>query len=253
MTTNKNIVLTVNIDDPRHQFPPSLYAEYSINTWKSWCKKNNVDFKQIDVSVQQYDIAKWNKLCVFDVVEPHHEKIALVDCDTMIKWDAPNFFDSYDDEFCGVVDDGNIGWVKNSINIYKEFFPNQKLEPLEYINSGVMFFTKEHKILFDELKTFYDDNQDTLPDYWNKGGGTDQTIINYMLKKLDIKQKYLPHTWNLFGIHKKQMFGNNWQLQEDDTPFFIKYANIWHFTGFEIEQRTPVMRDVWETYGGKYE
>ena len=144
MTTNKNIVLTVNIDDPRHQFPPSLYAEYSINTWKSWCKKNNVDFKQIDVSVQQYDIAKWNKLCVFDVVEPHHEKIALVDCDTMIKWDAPNFFDSYDDEFCGVVDDGNIGWVKNSINIYKEFFPNQKLEPLEYINSGVMFFTKEH-------------------------------------------------------------------------------------------------------------
>lgn len=250
---NKNIVLTVNIDDPRHQYPPSLYSEYSINTWKMWCEKNNADFKQIDTSVQKYDIAKWNKLCVFDVVEPHHEKIALVDCDTMIKWDTPNFFNDYDDEFCGVVDDSNIGWVQNSLSIYKDFFPNEIVEPLEYINSGVMFFTKEHKRLFDKLKSFYQENESTLQDYWNKGGGTDQTIINYMLKKLNVKQKYLSYSWNLSAIHKKQMFGHNWQLNEDDTPFFVKYSNIWHFTGFEIEKRTPFMRSVWEKYGDRYE
>lgn len=126
----------------------------------------------------------------------------------MIKWDTPNFFNDYDDEFCGVVDD-NIGWVQNSLSIYKDFFPNEIVEPLEYINSGVMFFTKEHTRLFDELKSFYQENESTLQDYWNKGGGTDQTIINYMLKKLNVKQKYLSYSWNLSLIHKKQMFGHN--------------------------------------------
>ena len=47
------------------------------------------------------------------------------------------------------------------------------------------------------------------------------------------------------SIHKKNMFTHNWQLNEDMTPFFIKYSYIWHFTGFPIEDRTKIMKQVW--------
>ena len=41
--------------------------------------------------------------------------------------------------------------------------------------------------------------------------------------------------------------------QEDSTPFFVKYSNIWHFTGFEIEQRQPIMKKTWDRYSKNYE
>ena len=49
------------------------------------------------------------------------------------------------------------------------------------------------------------------------------------------------------------MFKHNWQLNEDTTPFFIKYSNIWHFTGFGIEDRIKIMGQVWNEYKRYYE
>ena len=60
-------------------------------------------------------------------------------------------------------------------------------------------------------------------------------IMNY--KNTISKQKnYI--RWNMFPMHKREMFGHNWQDGDDKTPFFIKYSYIWHFTGFPIEDRT---------------
>ena len=47
-------------------------------------------------------------------------------------------------------------------------------------------------------------------------------VLNYHLLKHNFKRKYLEPCWNLFAIHKKEMFIHNWQLKEDMTPFFIK-------------------------------
>ena len=54
------------------------------------------------------------------------------------------------------------------------------------------------------------------------------------------------------GMHKKQMFVHNWQLNEDNTPFFIKYGYIWHFTGFGIPDRINLMKQTWDVFGGNY-
>ena len=80
----------------------------------------------------------------------------------MIKWDAPNIFEMYDDEFCGVLEVSNFAWVHRSLEVYGEmFFPNLSVEFEEYMNAGVTFFTKEHKYVFDELIKFYLDNEQT--------------------------------------------------------------------------------------------
>jgi hypothetical protein len=48
------------------------------------------------------------------------------------------------------------------------------------------------------------------------------------------------------------MLGYNWQLNEDQTPFFIKYANNWMFNGIPKDQRTNLMRDVWNSVKHNY-
>ena len=57
----------------------------------------------------------------------------------------------------------------------------------------------------------------------------------------------------MLHMHKKEMFSHNWQDGDDKTPFFVKYANIWHFTGFSIEDRINIMRQTWELFGKNYE
>ena len=86
-----------------------------------------------------------------------------------------------------------------------------------------------------------------------QGGGKEQTLLNYHLIKNNVVPKILNPSWNLLAIHKKEMFRHNWQLNEDDTPLFVKYGNIWHFTGFPVTDRIRVMEQVWEKYKGKYE
>ena len=65
--------------------------------------------------------------------------------------------------------------------------------------------------------------------------------------KLDI-----PFSFNLTHMHRKDLLGHNWQLNEDTTPFFIKYGNIWRFTGIPKNQRTDLMKQTWEIVKGNY-
>ena len=111
-------------------------------------------------------------------------------------------------------------------------------------------FTKEHRPIFDKLIEFYERHSAELDRI--SGVGKVQTVLNFMLEQEKVERKILPPTWNLFSIHKKNMFRHNWQLNEDMTPFFIKYSYIWHFTGFPIEDRTKIMKQVWEQYKHYY-
>ena len=200
----------------------------------------------------RYKYPVWNKDLIFDLVGDKYDKIIYVDSDTMIKWDAPNPFELYtEDDFCGAIDRSSLRWIINSIQEYGKFFPGIKLDLQNYFNSGVCFFSKKHKHIFEELKELYVNSGSELDKI--KGVGKVQTVLNFIIKKNNIKLKEIPPTWNLFSIHKKDMFKHNWQLNEDPTPFFIKYAYIWHFTGFPIEDRTRIMKQVWEQYKGHYE
>ena len=49
------------------------------------------------------------------------------------------------------------------------------------------------------------------------------------------------------------MFSYNWQLDEDKTPFFLKYGYVWFFNGIPKNDRTNIMKQVWDMIGGQYE
>ena len=247
---NKNLIYMVAINHKSSTYKNSDYNKYSINTWKYWCDKNNVDFMVITEHDERLGKPIWNKELVYEkAIE--YDKIGIVDSDTMIRWDAPNIFELYDDEFCGVIDDVNLKWVSESLKVYNKFFDDIEIDIDEYINAGVLFFDKNHLSLFKDILNFYLSNREEL-DNWKLGGGKEQTILNYHLKKTNFKRKFLEPCWNLLGMHKKQMFIHNWQLDEDKTPFFIKYGYIWHFTGFGIPDRINLMKQTWEIIGENY-
>ena len=247
---SKNLVYTTAINHDTSTFNNSDYSQYCINSWQAWCNKNDLDFFIIDQHDSRYKYPVWNKDLIFEYVEDKYDKIIYVDSDTMVKWDAPNPFDLYDNEFCTAIDRSSLRWILNSIDSYQQFFPDTKLNLDTYFNSGVCMFTKEHKPIFDKLIEFYERHSAELDKI--SGVGKVQTVLNFMLEQEKVERKILPPTWNLFSIHKKNMFRHNWQLNEDMTPFFIKYSYIWHFTGFPIEDRTKIMKQVWEQYKHYY-
>ena len=138
----------------------------------------------------------------------------------------------------------------------EDFFINHDIRKYKnldnYINAGVVYLDNKSLSVYEKLKDFYFENREKL-DAWNKGGGREQTLFNFLLQKNNYDVNLLSPQWNMFAMHKKEMFSHNWQDGNDKTPFFIKYSWVWHFTGFPIEDRTNLMRETWGLVGKYYE
>ena len=96
----KNIVFQVNIKGKRHK---SAF-DYSTKSWKNWSSKNNCEVFILDDFVvdESYMKPNWQKWYVYDLLESSnidYDKICVVDADTIIHPDCPNFFDETGDDF----------------------------------------------------------------------------------------------------------------------------------------------------------
>ena len=238
------------------------YFEYSRKTWEFWCKKNDVLFVPFEEPVEQdlyeYRI-NWQKaIFVFDELERRgieYDQIALVDSTVMVKWDCPNFFELTDRKFTVTRDIDNMSWTRDSILGYKDFFGGFELDSTKYFRSGFMIFNEIHRDLFQDLKNFYIENKTDFIKLQDEvvRKGNDQTPINYWVQKNNVELKFLSHAlWMCSHLHRKEMLSHNWQLNEDKTPFFIKYANNWMFNGIPKDQRTSLMSQTWELVKDNY-
>ena len=248
---SKNLIYIIAIDHPGAKIPVSEYVKYSISTWNYYCEKYDIDLLVVDenqLSEFQYPICnKW----MISVLGKEYDKIGIVDCDTMVKWDAPNIFDQiHSNKFYGVNDIADLNWLIDSIKNRQKFFPDVKMDIFKYINAGVVFFGNGYLDIFEELLGFYRANKSEIEQITT--GGKEQTLLNFILQKNDVNLELLDPSWNLLSIHRKNMFTGNWQLKTDQTPYFIKYANIWHFTGFPIEDRIKVMEQAWSLIKHNY-
>lgn len=248
---SKNLLYIVAINDPNAKIPTNDYFKYSRPTWVHYCKRHRIDLHVITESRFAHDLKPiWNKSLIHEIGDGY-DKIGIVDSDTMIRWDAPNIFDLYsDDEFCGVNDLCDLNWLFDSIAKRQYVFPDVLMDIDRYLNAGVLFFGNRHLPIFRELLETYLANRSTID--MIQGGGREQTLLNFVLQKNEVNIKKLTPAWNLLSIHRKNMFTHNWQLNTDMTPYFIKYAYVWHFTGFPIEDRVRLMRETWELVKGQY-
>ena len=244
-TTKRNVVFITSIKG----LVDTSYQEYCLNTWKYWCKKNDVELFILneELTDAKYMKPTWQRWYVFDILElngVNYDQVAMVDVDTMIKWDAPNFFELTDRKFSAVVDQDNIGWVVQSIKAYQHMFPNVKLDWTDYFNCGFIVLNEKHKELCKSIINFWETNEVELTMIQNTiSKGTDQTPVNFMVKK-DIEINYLSKKFNLTHFNRKEIL---------QGLMFIDCGYIWHFNGFEKSWREPIMKDTWNKIKGNYE
>ena len=260
----KNVIWWPAVKNKEHndKYGNFGYFEYSRKTWEYWCKKNDAIFvpfeEPVEDNLHDYRI-NWQKaIFVFDELKRRnieYDQIALVDSTVMVKWDCPNFFELTDRKFTVTRDIDNFRWVYESILGYKDFFDGFELDSSKYFRSGFMVFNESHEDIFQSLKQFYIDNKESFIKLQDEvvRKGNDQTPINYWVQKNNVELNILPHVlWMCSHPHRKEMFSHNWQLKEDNTPFLIKYANNWMFNGIPKDQRTDLMRQIWELVKHNY-
>lgn len=222
------------------------YQEWSLKTWNYYCKK--YDCKLIVLQDPLYDTEwmrpTWQRWHVYEILEHNnieYDQIALIDIDTMVRWDAPNIFEVSEGRYTGVIDDLSIEWLYNSIVGYKEYFPNIDLQWDKYINNGMLVLPKEGgKEFCKKVIDFYLANVDSLRDkqHVSLKKGTDQTPINYLaLETFGNDINYISKKFNMTHMYKTHAF------VED---IFIKCSYVWHFNGLPREQRNTYMKYTWE-------
>ena len=260
----KNVVWWIGVKNEKfaEKYGGWEWVDISRKTWEYWCKKNDVLFvpfeKPIEEDLTRFRI-NWQKaIFVFDEMERRnidYDQICQIDCTHMIKWDAPNFFEMTNHKLTAVRDTDNLRWIYDSIVGYEKFF-DYKLDKTKYVSSSPMIFNEKHKEVFKSFKKLYYDNVDEFVELQDKTvhKGTEQTPLNYWLQKNNVEMNLtLPFSFKLTHMHRKELFVHNWQLEDDKTPFFIKYGYNWVFTGIPKHLRTDFMSKTWNVVKHNYD
>jgi len=261
----KNIVVIPAVtpkDKNLDKFGGWNWMDISINAWKFWCKKNDCELviydkcENEDLSKHRVTWQRWFDIHSFlENKKIKYNKVAMVDACSIPHWNCPNFFKTFGNKLTVGLEKDNLNWVHQSVEGYKHIFDNFDFDISKYFCTQFVMFNESHKKLFKQIEKFYYDNLDEILELQSTKvrRGTDQTIVNYICQKNNTEIEYWPIPYRLSHIYRKEMFGHNWQLKEDETPFFIKYGHVWFFSGFAKDDRNKYMKDVWKSVKDNYD
>ena len=227
---------------------------YSVQSWQKWCNKNNCElivWEDLLYPVEYMKIT-WQRYYMFDILESNqieYNQILMIDADTIIHPDCPNFFEETDNKYCGVKVDGCYEWVVRSIKGFgDELFDGARIKPWNYINGGFQIVNKSHRSFFEAMKKYYSENTENITNTIDKlKCGTDQTIINYMLDKENVDVKLLPTCYNLQDMFKKSLLhipGHSWW--PDTLENLWDSGWVYHFNGIPDALRNYMMQKTSE-------
>ena len=240
------------------------YFEFSINSWKYWCKKNNVELFIYDTPSDSEHVnhkPTWQRW--FDVFKQlddsgiDYNKVGVIDASTIIRWDTPNFFDFVGEgEVNCFRSFENLRWLHEGVSGYSDLFDNYEFDITKYVSCGWQIFDKNHRKFLDIVKEYYYNNYDDIMELQNGkvSRGTDQPVYNYLLQIHNVNVVHkLPPPFMLNHLYRFDWFSHNWQLNKDKTPFFIKYGYIWFYSGFPARgERYNLMKQTWDAVKGMY-
>ena len=238
----KNIIFMQNINNVRDKEGHGLQQaygrtwpggispyQYSIASWKHFADKHNCTLfvlEDLIADTEEMGIC-WQRYYLFDILKQNgienYDQILIVDADTIVHPDCPNFFEMTEHKYCGVMQDGCLDWVCRSIENYNKFvFDTEPVPFWKYINGGFQIFNKKHKEFFDYVNQVYLENKDSfIYVQKNFGVGTDQTPINYFLQEQNIDMKLLPYEFNMTDLVRKEIL--------DEALTFTKIGWVYHY------------------------
>ena len=251
----KNIVFIPNIDCGDNRSTP---YHYSVKSYQKWAEQYDdvevIEWTEPIMDIEEFPII-YQREWVLDILEHNdidYDQVVVVDSDTIIHPNTPNFFELTDRKYTTVLNNGCYDWVVRSINGWGEhLFPNEeKPKVWEYHNAGFVVINKDHKDFQDKVKKFYLENIDKINNIRNNEQyqglplpSTGQTIMNFLLVKHDVEKKILPEIYNLGDLHRKNllhmpghswwpdtlegMYSAGWVYHFNARPQNERHANYW--------------------------
>jgi len=230
----KNVVFlpNINLKDNR-----SNSYHYSAKSWEFWCSKNDTLFiewtepifdpKQMPIILQRdwvFDILKHNKI--------EYDQILIVDADTIVHPDCPNFFKETNYNYSAVVNSGCYEWILRSIKGWGDnlFKGEPKVKQWNYFNTGFVIVNEKHELFFDDVKEFYLSNIDRMNEVRRiVKASTGQTVVNYLLQKHEIEVTKMPDCYNLQDLYRKNLLYVSPQCWWSDKLHFADAGWVYHF------------------------
>lgn len=237
-----------------NQAPDNIeYAKWCYESWKVWAEKYEVHILSFNDPLRNVAEMKptWQRWHIFDILDSNNitdfSQVALIDVDTLIHPDAPNFFDiTADRPGIGVVqDDLMVEWVLNSLKGYKKFFPETVLDWTEYFNCGFIVLKNDEQCrsLCSSITGFYYVNEKELRElqHTTLRKGSDQTPVNYIAEAKGVSKIFLNKRWNFTHTHIRGILTPYNNILQDA-------AYVYHFNGFEKSAREKIMSGCWNDY-----
>lgn len=238
----KNVVFIPNVDLGNGRSTP---YHYSVKSWKKWCDKNDVICLEWTDPIMDSDTFPiiMQREWVFDIIEHNeidYDQIAIVDADTIVHPDCPNFFEETNHNYSAVVNNGCYEWVTRSVREWgKAMFPNEPLiKPYDYFNTGFVVVNKKHKPFFNEIKDLYLNRGEEIKHYRDTiKASTGQTMVNFMLKKNNIEVTKLSEGYNLQDLFKKNLLHIPNHSWFSDELHFLNAGWVYHFNAIPQNDR----------------
>lgn len=198
---SKNLVLTIAVG--------AAYEDLAMLTHPSiqaYSDKIGADFMSIDKIDSAKTTAHWEKFRIYDLFKKY-DRIAFIDTDIIIRADAPSIFDLVPESELGMFNESPYTNRSEELMIDTCKQYDVKLPNWDgcYYNSGVMVISRRHRQLFKKPEvehfSFYE-----------------QTYLNMMIAKMNIKMFKLPYQYNRMTCMDRV-------LGEDrHASYFIHYA-----------------------------
>lgn len=213
--------------DGRWSSSRRLPYQYSIKSWKQWCDKNNAElFILNDLLIDHSEMGIcWQRYYLFDILESNnieYDQVLLVDADTIVHPDCPNFFEYSERKLVGVHCDASYDWILRSLENYSyHAFNGLQSKFYNYIDCGFIIVNESHKKFFNSIIDFYWKHKNVLKQLESLHVGTDQTPFNILVEKENIDLKLLPYEFNMVDMPRKEI------LTED--LIFTKIGHVYQF------------------------
>jgi hypothetical protein len=248
------------------------YARYSRATWQWWCDKNGIEFIVFDkypgddrsLAAMPPTIQRWLIPELLIQQRGAGTRVALVDADTMIRPDTPDFLDRTAD--FSATRGRDIAWITRSIAAFQPFFPDVTVTPQDYFNAGIVVVGQGQLDVIRAFRTFVAARWEELNrTILSANLGTDQTILNFMFRRAGVTVDVMPREFNL--LHCFPMTQDLFTIENSPLPDPIRFASIafsrpgafdfcrqgyiWHFSNL-VAMRGLVMGEVWRRFAGLY-
>jgi hypothetical protein len=233
--------------------------EYGINSWKAWAEKNGHEVYIMSelLCSESHMLITWQRWKVLDILEYNgieYNQVLVVDADSIVHPDCPDFFELTDNQFTSVLTDGDYEWVNRAINGYSKMFWNKEfcIPSYEFFQTGFVIISKKHKWFFDKVFDFYEKNREKIIESYDMLlTGSDITLMNCMRKEFDLELNLLPRQFGMMDIVRKNLFYHHPKCYWEDSLTNL-YNSGWVYQFNAIphndmgRDRTYWMRRVYE-------